>query len=80
MLDRFAILTLSLDGELAGTGNSEIRSLVLVAEGMAAHDDRIGSPGDQPRDVFDHDWLSIVDAAQDVSDGDFWRITLLLVV
>ena len=64
--------------QLAGAGDEEVGRLILVAEGVAADDDRVGPARDQPRHVLDHDRLAEDDAAQDVADRAVGRFPHLL--
>ena len=78
MLDLLAVLAVPLHGQLAGAGHHEVGRLILVAEGVAADDDRVGPARDQPRHVLDHDRLAEDDAAEDVADRAVGRLPHLL--
>ncbi len=77
-LDRLAVRALPLHGELAGAGDEEIGRLILIGEGMAGDDDRVGPARDDPRHVVDHDRLAENGAAQDVADRAVGRFPHLL--
>jgi len=49
-------------------GHDHVGGAVLVAEGVAADDDRLGPARHQPRDVGDDDRLAEDHAAEDVAD------------
>ena len=78
MLDLLAVLADPFHGQLALARDLEVGRLILVAEGVAADDDRVGPAGDQPRDVGDDDRLAEDDAAQDVADRAVGRLPHLL--
>src|SRR5690606_2886650 len=58
MLDLLAILADPLDRQLALAGHPEISRLILVAEGVAAYDDRVRPAGDDARHVGYDDRLA----------------------
>ena len=68
VLDRLAVLADELDGQLALARKAEIGGLVLVAEGVAADDDRLRPARHQPRHVLADDRFAENHAAQDVAD------------
>src|SRR5208337_1061099 len=67
-LDHLAVLALEADGEAALAGDLEIGRAILVAEGMAADDDRLRPAGNEARHVPADDRLAEDDAAEDVAD------------
>ena len=75
-----AVLADELDGQRALAGEGEVGGAVLVAEGMAADDDRLGPAGNQARHVLADDRLAEDHAAQDVADGAVGRLPHLLQV
>lgn len=78
MLDRLAVFADEFDRELALARELEIGRAVLVAEGVAADDDRLGPAGDQARHVLADDRLAEDDAAEDVADRAVRRLPHLL--
>src|SRR5690554_537920 len=78
VLDDLAIFAGELDGQRALAGEAEIGGAILVAKGMAAHDDRLGPAGDQARHVLADDRLAEDHAAQNVADGAVGRTPHLL--
>ena len=67
-LDHLAVRALEAEREPAGSGEAEIGRAVLVAIGVAAHDDGFRPAGDEPGDVAADDRLAEDHAAQDVAD------------
>ncbi len=61
-------VALEAHGQAALAGHPEVGGLVLVAEGVAADDDRLRPAGHQPRHVLADDRLAEDDAAEDVAD------------
>ena len=57
------------DGERTGPWHLEIGGLVLVAKGMAGHDDRLGPAWNQTRHVAHDDRLAEDGATKDITDG-----------
>ena len=78
VLDDLAVLADELDRQLALAGEAEIGGAVLVAEGMAADDDRLGPARHQARHVLADDRLAEDDAAEDVADRAVRRLPHLL--
>ncbi len=66
--------------ELARPRHPEVRRAVLVAEGVAADNDRIRPARDQPRHVRNDDRLAEDAAAKDVADRPIGRFPHLLEV
>ena len=66
--------------QLALAGELEVGGAVLVAEGVAADDDRLGPARHQARHVLADDRLAEDHAAQDVADGAVRRLPHLLEV
>ena len=58
---------------LPGPGKFEVGGAVLVAEGVAADDDRLGPARDKPRHVLADDRFAEDDAAKDVADRAIGR-------
>ena len=54
--------------ELARPGRDKVRRAVLVAERVAADDDRLDPPGHGPRNAVEDDRLAEDGAAEDVAD------------
>ena len=54
--------------EFPGAGDLHVGGPILIAEGVAADDDRLGPAGDETRDVADDDRLPEDHAAKDVAD------------
>ena len=73
-LDHLAIVADELEADRASGGELEIGSAVLIAESMAADDDRLGPAGHQTRHVLADDWLAEHHAAEDVADGAVRRL------
>jgi hypothetical protein len=73
-----AVVADELDRQLALAGEAEIGGAVLVAEGVAADDDRLGPARHQARHVLADDRLAEDHAAQDVADGAVGRLPHLL--
>ena len=78
MLDDFSVVAGEGHHQLAGAGDEEVCSLVLVAEGVTADHDRLGPAGHQTRHVRADDRLTEDHAAQDVADGAVRRLPHLL--
>ena len=77
-LDHLAVLADELHRQRALAGELEVGGAVLVAEGMAADDDRLGPARHQPRHVLADDRLAEHHAAEDVADGAVRRLPHLL--
>ena len=73
-----AVLGGELDRERALALEDEVGGAVLVAERVAADDDRLVPAGHQARDVRDDDRLAEDDAAEDVADRAVRRLPHLL--
>jgi hypothetical protein len=58
--------------------HDQVGGAVLVAEGVAADDDRLRPPGHEPRDVGDDDRLAEDDPTEDVADRPVGRAVHLL--
>ncbi len=69
LLDDLSVLALELDGEAALAREQEVGGLVLIAERVAADDDRLRPARHQARHVLGDDGLAENHAAQDVADG-----------
>ena len=67
-IDHLSVIAFPDEAQLAGAGHEEVGRAVLVAERVAADDDRVGPPGDQPRHVLDHDRLAEDRPAKNVAD------------
>src|SRR5437762_8719330 len=78
VLDGGPVIAGELDRELALARIFEVSRAVLVAEGVAADDDRLGPARHQARHVAADDWLAEDDAAQYVADGAVRRLPHLL--
>ena len=78
VLDDLAVFAGELDGQRALAGEAEVGGAVLVAEGVAADDDRLGPAGHQARHVLADDRLAEDHAAEDVADGAVGRLPHLL--
>ncbi|AFT99004.1 NADP-dependent isocitrate dehydrogenase [Nocardia brasiliensis ATCC 700358] len=79
VLDRLAaVLRREGHGDRARLIHLEIGGAVLVAERVAADDDRLGPAGHQARDVGDDDRGAEDGAAEDVADGAVGRAPHLL--
>src|SRR3546814_8227582 len=74
LVDPRAVLAFEHHAQLAGAGDAEVGRAILVAEGMAADDDRVGPAGDEAGDVLHHDRFAEDDAAQDVADRAVRRL------
>ena len=68
-LDHLAVLADEFHRQHALAGELEVGGAVLVAEGVAADDDRLGPARHQPRHVLADDRLAEHHTAQDVSNG-----------
>src|SRR3546814_8542688 len=68
LVDQLAVFAFEDQAQLAGAGDAEVGRAILVAEGMAADDDRVGPAGDEAGDVLHHDRFAEDDAAQEVAD------------
>ena len=75
---RAAAIGLKRHRQLAGAGDEEIGGAILVAEGMAADDHRLGPARYIARDVLADDRLTEDGAAQDVADRPVGRLPHLL--
>src|SRR3546814_536890 len=60
--------------QLAGAGDAEVGRLILVAERVAADDDRVGPAGGEAVDGLHHDRVAEDAAAQDVADRAVRRL------
>ena len=78
VLDHLAVFAGELDGQLALAGEAEIGGLVLVAEGVAADDDRLRPARHEARHVAAYDRLAEDHPAEDVADGAVGRLPHLL--
>ena len=78
MLDDLAVFTDEFDGQLALSGKFEVRRAVLIAEGMAADDDRLRPARHKPRHVLADDRLAENDTAEDIADRTVGRLPHLL--
>src|SRR6185369_18078691 len=77
-LELLTVISGPFHGELSGTRYQEVGSPVLVAESVAADDDRIGPAWDQARHVGDDDRLTENDSAEDVANRAVRRLPHLL--
>src|SRR5690606_15572842 len=68
VLDRLAVVADELDRQLALAREPEVGGAVLVAEGVAADDDRLRPARHQARNVLHDDRLAEDDAAENVAD------------
>jgi hypothetical protein len=73
-----AVLADELDRQLALAGELEVGGAVLVAEGVAADDDRLGPARHEARHVLADDRLAEDGAAEDVADRAVGRLPHLL--
>jgi hypothetical protein len=73
-----AVFADELDRQRALAREQEVGGLVLVAEGVAADDDRLGPARHQARHVLADDRLAEDHAAQDVADRAVRRLPHLL--
>src|SRR6516162_9514795 len=71
--DFLAVVANESEIELALARHPKIGGAVLVAEGVAADDDRLGPARYQPRHVLADDRLAEDYAAENVADGAVWR-------
>ena len=78
LLDSLAVFAFPDHAQLAWAGDPEIRGAILIAEGVAADDDRVGPARYQSRDIVDHDRLAEDDSSQYVSDRAVGRAPHLL--
>ena len=62
----------------ARSGNLHIGGAVLIAEGMAAHHNRLRPAGHEPRDIADDDRLAEDHAPENVADGAVGALPHLL--
>ena len=76
--DHLAVLADEFHRQRALAGKLEVGGAVLVAEGVAADDDRLGPARHQPRHVLADDRLAEHHAAEDVADGAVRRLPHLL--
>ncbi|EEY04764.1 NADP-dependent isocitrate dehydrogenase [Brucella melitensis bv. 3 str. Ether] len=74
MFDGLAIFTDELDRQCALAGELEVSRAVLVAESMAADDDRLGPARHEARHVLADDRLAEDHAAEDIADGAVGRL------
>ena len=73
-LDHRAVLADELHRQHALAGELDVGSAVLVAEGVAANDDRLGPAGNQTRHVLADDRFAEDHTAEDVADGAIRRL------
>jgi hypothetical protein len=78
VLDGLAVFADELDRQRALAREQEVGGLVLVAERVAADDDRLGPARHQARHVLADDRLAEDHAAQDVADRAVRRLPHLL--
>ena len=74
MLNCLAVLADELDRQRALAWKAEIGGAVLIAEGVAAYNDRLGPARHEARHVFADDRLAEDDAAQYVADRAVRRL------
>ena len=73
-LDHLAVLADEFHRQRALAGELEVGGAVLVAEGVAADDDRLGPARHQPRHVLADDGLAEHHAAENIADGAVRRL------